>query len=540
MAGKKKNPSAKYAFIALIVALVACIATGLIGTAKGMVALQMFTLEPGLAGNLTLALQISAGLLVIGLAAYAMMTPDSVRRFFTGRQARYGSNTLILTLAFLGIIFGVNYIVYQNPGLLGSPWDLTEDKSNTLAPETMQIIATLPEKVNAIAFFSTNLDTTNAQDLLQKFKASSNGKFDYQFINPDTNPVAAREAGITGDGKILLQMGDTKEIASNASETELSRTMIRLISPEDRVVYFLQGHGEPSIDSNGGDVGYSIAKSTLESKNYTVNTLNLFSTGEVPQDAQVVIIAGPQKPLSAKEVSLLKDYVNAGGSLVVMEDPPFFTNFGSNTDPLAGYLASDWGITLNDDVIIDTSGVTNNAINAVSVDGTEHPITQNLSNKYIVILPQSRSITTTLSSEPAITVTPLLFTTSDSWGETELTADETPTNDPQKDTQGPLTLAASGENSDTKGRVVVIGNSIFASDNGFDAYGNGNLFINSVDWAAEQESLLTLTTRESTPRYFTPPAQFNFLILVLITVIVIPGMFIFMGISSWVARRKRG
>ena len=113
MAGKKKNPSAQYAFIGLILALIACISTGLIGAAKGMIAMKMFTLEN--TDALNLALQISIALLVVGLAAYAIMAPDTVRRFFTGRQARYGSNSLIMALAFVGIIIVANYIVYQNP-----------------------------------------------------------------------------------------------------------------------------------------------------------------------------------------------------------------------------------------------------------------------------------------------------------------------------------------------------------------------------------------------------------------------------------------
>ena len=99
---------------------------------------------------------------------------------------------------------------------------MTEDKSNTLAPETLQALATLPEKVTAIAFYSTSLDSSSAEELLLKFKTNSKGKFDYTFVDPDQDPVAAREAGITGDGKIMLQMGETKEIASFASETELT------------------------------------------------------------------------------------------------------------------------------------------------------------------------------------------------------------------------------------------------------------------------------------------------------------------------------
>ena len=61
MAGKKKNPSARYAFIGLIVALIACVSSGLIGAARGMVALGMFTFENNQAINLGLQISIGTG-----------------------------------------------------------------------------------------------------------------------------------------------------------------------------------------------------------------------------------------------------------------------------------------------------------------------------------------------------------------------------------------------------------------------------------------------------------------------------------------------
>lgn len=533
MAGKKKNPSARYAFIGLIVALIACISSGLIGAARGMVALGMFTFENNQAINL--GLQISIGLIIVGLAAYALMAPEAVRSFFTGRQARYGSNSLVMGIAVIGIVFVANYIAYQNP----KSWDLTQDKSNTLAPETLQALATLPEKVTATAFYSSTLDTTGADDLLGKFKANSQGKFDYEFIDPDRNPVAAREAGITGDGKIMLTMGDKKEIASFSSETELTRSLIRLISPEERAVYFLEGHGESGIVTGGQDqVAFAIAAQTLQSKNYTVNPLNLLVTNKIPEDALAIIIAGPQKPISSAEVNLLKKYVSAGGSLVIMENPLVATEFGESIDPLAVYLEKDWGITLENDIIFDLSS--QQPLNAISAYGNPHPITQNLSDKYVVIMPQARSIGLADPAPEGVTLTALISTSENSWGETELNAEgEQYQYDDGKDFAGPLNMGVAGEKADG-GRVVVFGNSIFAADEIFDAYGNGNIFVNSVDWAAEQENLINITPREQINRVFLAPGQWQFIFIIILSIFVLPGLVVFAGVSSWLARRKRG
>jgi hypothetical protein len=131
---KEKNHSAarnrNASIVALIFALLACIATFFLGITRGLISMQVFS---GLtAENVNRYLIISAGLIILGLAAYAIMEPDRVRRFLTGRQARYGSNALIMTIAFLGILIVGNVLAFQNPKQV---LDLTEDNVNTLSPE---------------------------------------------------------------------------------------------------------------------------------------------------------------------------------------------------------------------------------------------------------------------------------------------------------------------------------------------------------------------------------------------------------------------
>jgi ABC-type uncharacterized transport system involved in gliding motility auxiliary subunit len=355
-------------------------------------------------------------------------------------------------------------------------------------------------------------------------------------VNPDTDPVAAKEAGVTGDGKILLTMGERKEIAGYASETEITKALYRLINPEPRVIYFLTGHGEASLES--GQNGLSLAKQNLESKNYTVKSLNLLAENKIPEDALTIVIAGPMKPVSEQEVKLLKSYVDGGGSLIVMENPTIVTEFGASSDPLADYLTKDWGITLNNDIIMDQSS--QQLLYAVSAAAGNHPITQNLSQNYIVIMPQARSISVQLGMEN-ITAVELLLTSSNSWGETNFTSAQAGqvSYDPE-DLPGPLVMAASGENSQTQGRVVVFGNSLFATDEGFDAYGNGNIFANSLDWAAFQEDAISVTPYTPTTRTFIAPDQLRWIIILLGSIVILPGLVIFAGISTWLARRRQG
>src|SRR5215510_8607208 len=114
---EKTNPSVartrNYSIIALIFALLACIATFFLGITRGLVSMQVFTGFQ--AADVNRYLLVSGGLIVLGLAVYAILEPDRVRRFLTGRQARYGSNALIMSIAFAGILIIGNVLAYQNP-----------------------------------------------------------------------------------------------------------------------------------------------------------------------------------------------------------------------------------------------------------------------------------------------------------------------------------------------------------------------------------------------------------------------------------------
>ena len=528
----KKTGTQLYAVIALVVAGLACAASAVIGLLLGLVNLQLFTVaDPG---KWKSAVWISLGVMVIAISIFVILDPERIRRFLTGRQARYGSNSLILTIAVLGILFVANLLAFQNPKSI----DFTEDKAHTLAPETIQALSSLPDKVTAVAFYSQRTPTTSASELLQNFKINSQGKFDYRFIDPDSNPVAARQAGVTGDGKIMLVMGDKKEIASYADETELTRSLIRLISPEARAVYFLTGHGERDI-TNPGDPNMTVAKSTLEGKNYTVASLNLLAENKIPADAQAIVIAGPTKPLSAQEVTLLEAYLKGGGGLIVMEDPTPLTDFGTAPDPLASYLNTAWGIQLEDDLVIDLTNSGNELFATSSSLSTDHAITRSMT--LAAILPKARSLKVGTPPQ-GIQAAPLAQTTANSWGETDFASlsGEGVKFDEGADIPGPLILAAAAEDPATKGRVVVFGDSPFATDQFFDAYGNGDLFVNAVDWAAEQENLIQITPHQAVQRNFNVPSQLQWLMILLGSVIIIPGLVLVAGVSSWLSRRSRG
>ena len=528
----KKAQRKNYSFIALIVAGAAFLATLLLAVTRGLVSMQVFTVAN--VENLNRYILITIGIVILGLAVYAILEPDRVRRFFSGRQARYGSNALVMSIAFVGILVVGNIIAFQNPYTLA---DLTEDNTNTLSPELLSAVKSLPEPVTATGFFAQS-SIESAEQLLSNVKANSNGKFDYRFINPDLDPQAALNAGVTGDGKILLQMGSQQEIVAFASESEILKGLLRLLNPENSAIYFLAGHGERDTQQ-GGDASLTRALTILESKNYRVKSLNLLVDNEIPEDAKVIVVAGPLQPVSQNEVDLLKKFLDNGGSLFVMQDPTALTEFGEEGDPLADMLSQDWGIDFNNDIVIDLNSPQPTTAAAAYYDSA-HPITVNMNN-LVSFFPFTRSLSI---AEPVegVTQSPIVQTNERSWGETDFSSlsqggqvalDE-------NEVVGPLTLAVAAENSATGGRVVVFGTSSFASDQIFDAYGNGDMFVNSVDWSAEQEDLTSLTPKTTTERTFNVPSQIHWIFILLGSIFVIPGLVVLGGISTWLARRRQG
>jgi ABC-type uncharacterized transport system involved in gliding motility auxiliary subunit len=528
----KKTQSRNYSFVALIVALIALIATILLAITRGLAAMQVFTVANF--ENLNRAVLISAGVIVLGLAIYALLEPDRVRRFFTGRQARYGSNSIIMILAFLGILIVGNVIAFQNPYQVS---DLTEDDVNTLSPELISAVESLPEKVTATGFFSQS-STQAADTLLSNIKSKSNGKFDYNFINPDLDPQSALDAGVTGDGKILLRMGEQKEIVAFASEDEMLRGFLRLLNPDSSAIYFLTGHGERSVEP-GGETALSRASSTLETKNYTIKTLNLLVENKIPEDASVIVVPGPIKAVSENEVKLFRDFLANGGAMIIMEDPTVLTDFGDASDPLADMLAQDWGIVLNNDIVIDLESPLPSTAVAAYYDSS-HPITVSMNN-LAAYFPFTRSLNITGSTED-VTATPIVQTSQRSWGETDFASLSEGGQVSLDDTEvvGPLTLAVAAQNATTNGRVVVFGTSLFAEDQNFDAYGSGDMFINSVDWSAEQEALASITPKNTTERTFNLPSQLHWILILLSSIFIIPGFVVLGGVSTWLARRRQG
>ena len=484
-----------------------------------------------------LTMQIGLGLAVIGLCASVLLDPERARRLLTGRQARYGSNALVLGLAFLGILIVINYLVYQND----RSWDLTEDRLNTLLPESVEVLESLPENVTAKAFVESAALPTYTEELLKLFARSSNGKFSYEIVNVLSDPVAAQDAQVTREGQVVVYMGQRHESISQNTEEGITTALVRLMSAGVKKLYFLTGHGERDLSSSS-ETGYSQLKQLLQNRNYQAQDLNLLTTAQVPGDADAVVVAGPQTALAAAELEALSNYLAGGGSMMIFIEPSLFSQLPVEEDLLAAYLQGQWGLVLKDNFLVDLVGqeALQQPLIAVGADYQAHSITNAVSTMN-TLFPGARSVET--GAAPAgVTLTSLVATSQDSWAETDvagmLAGNATEPNS-DVDMMGPVWLGAAAENTTTAARLVVLGDADFANNEFLGAYGNTNLLTGMTDWITGQEDLISLTPPSSTNRVLKlqPDLTTKGLIL-LISVFVLPGMALAGGIVVWVLRRR--
>ncbi len=486
--------------------------------------------------DLWVQLGLAAGVVCLGGAV--LLDPDRWRRAIAGRQARYGSNAVVLSLAFVGILIVLNVVAFHNPQRI----DLTEDQEYTLSPESLLLLNELSQPVVIKGFYTP--ENSQARErmrpLLDEYHIESGGRVSYEFIDPRANPLAADQYGITRDGAMAVVMGEASQVIEFPSEREITSAMIRLANPESRVVYFLEGHGERQLEASD-ETGLSQLKNALESKNYRLASLNLLVAGQVPQDALVLVLAGPSVGLSEEEVTLLRGYLETGGALVALKDPVVNREGVAPTDePLEAYLDQAWGIRLRQDFIVDLASIF--PFNALSANYGTHAITERM-HGLATLYPAARSIELkALDDTGSKTVTKLVETSENSWGETDFAAISGGTqlrHDEQTEAAGPLTVAVAAEDQQSGARLVVFGDSDFSANSDFFDNGNGDMIVNSVDWAARQKELISITPKERTQRQVVPGSRETVVLLLLLTLLVIPGGVVAAGFSVWWNRRKR-
>ncbi len=490
---------------------------GFIGAAMAIAGYVRHTIQE-IWGWFNLTLVIVGGILL--LASIALNFKDIIE-YFRGRSGRLSANMALLTVAVVGLIAIVNFLGYRHH----KRYDLTAEGLFSLSDQTKKVLGGLQKDVKVIKFAKD--DDPQLADQMNEFKYQS-PRISYERIDPQQRPEISRQYAVKALGETVVAAGDRIERPTATDEQSLINAILKVTRETLKTVCFTDGHEEKTLAD-----AYSQAEAKLKGENYLTKTINLATSKQVPSECAMVVIAGPKTSFLAPEASMLGQYLDNGGKAMVLLDP--------DTDPQLDDVLKKWAIEVGKDFVLDFSQVGQMFGGGpgapLVLSYGSHPITQSFVRS-MTIFPQARSVKVTAAGGTGVNSSTLLTASPESWGETNLKEGVEPKLDDQ-DTKGPVTLgavASKGLGENKEARLVVIGDSDFASNQAFRFQRNGDLFMNSINWLAQDEDLISIRPKQATNRSVTMSgAQVNtFWWLV---VVVLPLGIIGIGTFIWWKRR---
>lgn len=481
------------------------------------------------AGGAAYLLNAESGLALFNLALGALMVaaaglsnPALFRQYGRWLNAFWGG------IMVFGIVAMVNFLGNRYP----ERFDLTEGQLHSLADLTVETLKALDQDVHALAFMEGGENA--ALDLLLAELETYSTRFSYEFIDPDRDPSRTEDYGIRRYDTLVLESGDEQQQITELAEREIVNALLKLTRERQDRIYLTVGHGERPL-ANQPD-GLAQLQTQLGEIDYAVeDSLFLARAGAVPEDCAVLVVAGPRTPFFPVEVEAIRSYLAKGGAVLLLLDPL--------ADSGLAELLGEWGVALGDDFVIDTSGIGSlfglDFTTPVALSYGDHPVTRKHQG-VMTFFQLGRSVHFDAGSgrEGAA----LVMTSEAGWAETDLSVltsegNQTVKLDEGVDQPGPVSLAAAVRDAEAGGRLVVFGDSDFATNQYFGVQGNGDLVLNALSWLAEDEALISIRPREPGHNPIALTASDSEWIFWL-SVVLYPGLIALVGIVV-VSRKGR-
>lgn len=474
---------------------------------------------------------------VVGLSfvCFAIFIYQS-RKIWTSRAGAFGLQSFVSALIIILIVGLINFVAGRYP----KKFDLTKNKIHTLSDQTTKILKNLPGDVRFDVYAKMER-LAELKPLIENYKGY-NPKLKVEYVNPDHEINRVKQAGIKRDGTIVIHFGTRDSKVEDPTEEKLTNALIKILKEKNRTLCVTTGHGEKNFMGDDAE-GYSQVRKELGQQSYDVKEINLFTVDRVPPECDAVAIAGSSRAFFPKEIQELNDYFSAGGRGVVAID--FNLKTPEPSPELAQFLKS-FSIGSKTNLIVDPVAKMVNVEPVVSVISSfskDHSITKDFQAS--CFLPFARPLEILQGAPATLKLTAFAKTMPTSWAETdnaELKSGAVKFNS-GKDIKGPhdIAIAVEGKLSDSKAqkelRLVVFGTSAFATNYWARYGGNLDLFLNSVSWVLEDESLISIRAKDEEPGRIEM-TQNQSTIIGLLTIFVIPLLTASAGIVIWYRRRK--
>ena len=461
-----------------------------------------------------------------------------------GALARRRRGEIVLsTVGVVGILLALAYLSAR----YSARFDFTSTGQHSLSEATVGMLRRLEKPVRVIFFHDPLMrDTVELYQLM----ARETPRLQVEFYDPMINPAQARMLGVNFAGTAVMESEGRRLQVHGGSETDIANGILRVSQSATQRVCFLDGHGEPdpfSLESHDhleGSPGHSHglgaryvlherhgmakARHALETLNYSVEKLLLVKETTALTGCAVLVVPGPKTALLPREVAAIREYLAAGGNALVMLDP--FTRTG--LEP----VIREYGVVVDDGIVIDEARHFWADMSAPAVsDYNRHQITRELA---LTFFPGARSLSPTPQRAPGTSVTPLVNSSRNSWSQRDpdRVHDVKGRHDP-----GPHTLMIvalrrpvddAREAAPRRSRLVVVGDSDFATNSFFHIMGNGALFLNAVNYLAAQENLIGLQPRTAElPRINLTNRQMKATFV--LSVLLVPALLALIGTVVW-------
>ncbi|MCK6547906.1 GldG family protein [Myxococcota bacterium] len=507
--------------------------SGVVGGTALVFAITLYVIDPGVIGLAVL----NTCFAVVALVFYGMTNRRSLGRAFAGRSTAFVFLEVLIVLGVLGAVIAANYFAAKST----KEWDLTRDALFSLEPQSVKVASGLKAPVKIVAFLkSGDAQRQRLVDLVSLYRQHT-PLVELEIINPDSAPPAVlEEYKMTATSPRIVVAGAKGQTTKIRQPTEelLTNALVKVAERPQRKIYFLTGHGEPSIDDDKSETGYAKVANDLRDEGYEVAAISLLDRDVVPVDASAVILAGPRSPLFPNETAALKAWLDRGGRVLALLEPA--------TDPGVSELLAGYGIVVGNDVVVDPSPAGRafgfGADTTVVQRFEAHPITDPLTS-VAALFQGARSVSPKLT-QADVKATTLIQTTPESWAETNWQSGK-----PEKDEADlagpvPIAVATTMDTFTVQGRVtdqlrlVTFGDGSFATNRFSALSGNDDLFVNAVNWLVGDEAKISMRpkSRGASRLLLTESQQYG---VMFFSVNLLPLIIIGFGFSVWAVRRRK-
>lgn len=462
------------------------------------------------------------------------------------RTAKVGGYSVVLALIVLAILVAVNVLFSVLPSKF-TQFDISAAQLYSLTSDTKVVATNLDKDVTIYWIAQAGQESTVLDKLLDRYQDLSD-LITVVKKDPDIYPTFAQQYTdeTVVNNSLVVECGDKSRYISyndiyqvdTASyyttgsvsqsfdgEGQITSAIDYVVSDELPKIYLLNGHGEVALSDTFSN---ELTRSNYE----TVEDFSLLNVDEIPEDCDALLINAPTSDISDEELTMLRDYVQGGGKLLVLSGPQKEASL-TNLDT----LLADYDVTVSDGIVVDTDrehyAFTAPYVLMPDIESSDitDPLTEESSH---VIVPIAQGLTVGSNSS----VTALLTTSDEAFSKAAGYAMTTYEKE-AGDTDGPFTLAVSITDSTAEGKIVWVASDYLLDDtyNSYSSGANLDLVMNGLSWMIGKNDAVSIRAKSLNNSYLTISSS-SATVLKVVMIGVIPVCFLLLGIDEVLRRRK--